>query len=219
MHVHTEHSMDGSVPLKVYARLARSLGLSGFAVTDHNTIDAHRDINAVSREYDVLIIPGVEISSSQGHIVAYMVNEDIPRMLEPAEVVDRVHEQGGYAVAAHPYRFWSGLPADVIKSLKFDAMEVKNARSSRVANLRAGRLYSTLKKKGTIGCSAGSDAHTTGEFGRAYVETEASSAEDIVKSIVAAKTICKGKSRSASGTARYVRKAVSEWSQRGFKRI
>jgi len=98
-HVHTTAS-DGRAPLDTVVRAAREAGLQFLVVTDHNV----RDPAAPTYMHGVLVIPGTEISSPVGHIVAV----GVPRALTPAEKAgnpfDAVAALGGRAVVAHPFQ-------------------------------------------------------------------------------------------------------------------
>ncbi len=49
------------------------------------------------------------MTTSEGHLLAYGINGPVPKGLPVQETIDLVHNGGGIAVAAHPYRAWSGL--------------------------------------------------------------------------------------------------------------
>ncbi len=125
LHVHTTYSKDSLITPKDLVYYAKKRGLNAVAVTDHNQLDGAYKI---SKETDFLIIPGMEVSSRDGHIVALNVSELIPRGLNAVETVERIHEAGGIAIACHPYVFFKGaLKEKVCKT--FDAIEVINARA------------------------------------------------------------------------------------------
>ncbi|HWG13763.1 MAG TPA: CehA/McbA family metallohydrolase [Streptosporangiaceae bacterium] len=66
LHTHTEHS-DGVQTVAELALLASGNGLDFIAVTDHNTISHHRELAAAGRRYGITLIPGQEVTTSQGH--------------------------------------------------------------------------------------------------------------------------------------------------------
>jgi hypothetical protein len=66
LHTHTVHS-DGAMTVAELARLARGNGLDFIAVTDHNTVSHHRELAAAGRRYGITLIPGQEVTTSQGH--------------------------------------------------------------------------------------------------------------------------------------------------------
>ncbi len=106
MHIHTSYSPDGMVEPVEVLKIAKKLGLSAVAITDHNEIKgALKAKNA--KIIDVIV--GEEVSTSAGHVLAYNIQSLIPRGLSVAETIDKIHECGGIAVIAHPYRFWSGV--------------------------------------------------------------------------------------------------------------
>src|SRR3990170_2061430 len=163
LHNHTRYSPDSKLDPAELVRLAGKLGLQGVAITDHNSVDGVRVAVEAARDLkDFVVIPATEISTSEGHVLAYGVTTAIPRDLSPAETVDRVGAAGGVAVAAHPYRFWSGLGEDATLSARFAAYEVHNARTLRAGNERASRLAARTR----VGRTGGSDTHLLHELGR-----------------------------------------------------
>lgn len=166
LHVHSAHSIDGSCSLKDIVKSAQQKGLHGFALTDHNSIDGHKEIQLFAKKKNFLIIPGVEVSSSCGHIVALGINKLIPRGLRPAQTVKLIHEQGGVAIAAHP--FIIGRNPNLVYKAKFDAIEGLNARAVFPAN----QLARIFAKKNKIPIIGSSDAHHCDEVGVAYTELE-----------------------------------------------
>ncbi len=66
LHTHTVHS-DGALTVDELARFAAESGLDFIAVTDHNTISHHRELPRAARRYGVTLIPGQEVTTSEGH--------------------------------------------------------------------------------------------------------------------------------------------------------
>ncbi|HLE75655.1 MAG TPA: PHP domain-containing protein, partial [Candidatus Bathyarchaeia archaeon] len=91
LHVHTVYSRDSLITPEDLVFYAKKRGLTAVAVTDHDRVDGAIKI---ARETDFLIIPGIEVSSRNGHIVALNVQEPVPRGLSADETVDRIHEAG-----------------------------------------------------------------------------------------------------------------------------
>ena len=88
LHVHSNYSKDSLITPKDLVYYAKKRGLTAVAVTDHNQIEGSWKI---AKEVDFLVIPGMEVSSADGHIVALNVKELIPRGLSAGETVDRIH--------------------------------------------------------------------------------------------------------------------------------
>lgn len=218
LHSHTRYSPDSKVDPVVLVKQARSLGLAGIAITDHNGVDGARVAAEAARSFsDFIVVPGAEVSTSDGHVLAYGVTEAIPRNLPPGETVERIVAAGGVPVAAHPYRFWSGLGETATLSATFSAYEVHNARTLRVGNEKAVLLAGRAR----VGRTGGSDSHFLRELGRGVTSLNrgTTTVDDLLQAIAAGRTEGIGLHRGPQDTTVYVAKAVSEWLLRGMRRI
>jgi predicted metal-dependent phosphoesterase TrpH len=183
LHVHTTYSEDSVITPQDLIYYAKKQGLNAVAVTDHNFLDGAYKI---AKETDFLVIPGMEVSSADGHIVALNVKELIPRGLSAVETVERIHKAGGVAIACHPYVYFKGcLREHVCES--FDAIETINARAfpfkRSVKKAEEAALRFGLSKV------AGTDAHYGPQIGYGYTEIQAEEAtpQAIAEAIVAGK--------------------------------
>jgi len=178
LHVHTNCSHDSLITQKELVFYAKKRGLDGIAITDHDRINGALKI---ARETDFLIIPGIEISSLNGHILGLNVLEQIPKGLSVDATVDKIHEAGGIAVACHPVTLFKGSLGKNTNS-KFDAVEVINSSAFpfNYSIKHAQRIASNLG----IAKVAGSDAHYGPEIGYAYTLVDAElNVEEIMKAI------------------------------------
>ena len=125
MHIHTEMS-DGSTKVEDLVDIALAAGLGCIAVTDHNTVAAYDMLKDDGR---IIVVPGIEVTSAEGHILGYGITEDIPRGMSVLDTVRAIQEKGGLAFAPHPYRMWSGIGEKNIIP-EFDGLEALNRRSS-----------------------------------------------------------------------------------------
>lgn len=174
LHVHTNHSMDGVSSLEALICAAKSRGLNGFAVTDHNLCT---DIKSYQEE-DFLLIPGCEISTTRGHIVGVFLDRPIPvkeiwqgKLPTIEQSVEQIHAHGGIAILAHPHEKLGKIYTDEEINL-VDCIEVCNARAA-FKNKNANSMAKDLASKYAKHQSAGSDAHSNKEIGNAYVKVEA----------------------------------------------
>jgi predicted metal-dependent phosphoesterase TrpH len=180
LHVHTTYSKDSLITPKDLVFYAKKRGLNAVAITDHNQLEGAYKI---AKETDFLIIPGMEVSSSDGHIVALNVHELIPRGYSAVETVERIHRLGGVAIACHPYVLFKGCLKEKVCAT-FDAIEVINAR--------AFPFKSSVKKaeetaeRFKLSRVAGTDAHYGPQIGYGYTVIEAvePTVEAITKAIV-----------------------------------
>lgn len=130
-------------------------GLDGIIITDHDNVKGGLVGKKVARAYPgFTVIPGTEITSLGGHILAIGVESNIPKRLPVADTVDRIHDLGGIAVASHPFssRVRPSLESDCLKT---DGVEVFNAMNRGTENAAALSLAMTYTRPMT----AGSDAH------------------------------------------------------------
>lgn len=216
LHNHTRYSPDSHVPPADLVALAQRIGLGGIAITDHNAVDGIREAREAAKG-DFLVIPAIEVSTRSGHVLGYGVREVIPRDRSVRETVDRIVAAGGVAVAAHPYRFWSGLGEEGAAEASFPAYETCNGRTLRRGNERARARARTLK----IGETGGSDSHFLHEVAKAVtaINVGALRLDDVLQMLGSRRTTAQGTDRGATATVRYVTKAVSEWMLRGMRRI
>ncbi|MFC4552042.1 MULTISPECIES: CehA/McbA family metallohydrolase [Halorussus] len=165
-HVHSEGSYDGHEPVELLLEQASEVGLDGIVVTDHDEIDESLRAAELASEYGLLGIPGVEVSTAAGHLLAIGV-EERPEPHRPfVETVERIRELGGAAVVPHPFqRTRHGVRKHKIRVC--DAIEVFNSwLFTGYRNRRARRFAARNDYPGV----AASDAHSARFLGRAYTE-------------------------------------------------
>jgi predicted metal-dependent phosphoesterase TrpH len=180
LHVHTTYSKDSLITPKDLIYYSKKNGLNAVAVTDHDQLDGAYKI---AKQTDFLIIPGMEVSSSQGHIVALNVNELIPKGLSAVETVERIHKAGGVAIACHPYVYFKGCLRGAVCG-SFDAIEVINARAFPFQN--SVKKATEAAEKFRLSQVAGTDAHYGPQigYGHTVIEAEAPSVDAVAKAIV-----------------------------------
>jgi predicted metal-dependent phosphoesterase TrpH len=159
-HVHTTFSDGRHTPAEVLERAAGVANLDVVAITDHDCIDGALEAVrfARSRALRTEVIVGAEVSSRDGHVVGLFLHEPVPRDMSAADTVLAIHDQGGLAIAVHPFRRpgAEGV-AELATTLGFDAVELLNGSPTprgRAANRRARTLV--VRGKALTG---GSDAH------------------------------------------------------------
>jgi len=213
LHIHSSYSNDGRSSVSEMIEAAKKKGLGCIAITDHNVFKAYEETNDVE---GIIIVPAEEVSSADGHVLAYGINCEIERGKGVKETIDLIHAAGGIAVAAHPYRWWSGLGEDNVIDA-FDAIEIFNARSTKGSNNKAKKLSSKMGRPFT----GGSDAHHASNVGEAYTEIpdNVSNWEDVIKEILAGNVTVGGKHRTRKDTVKYGYKSITEWIGRGFRKM
>jgi predicted metal-dependent phosphoesterase TrpH len=183
LHVHTIYSHDSLITPKDVVFYAKKRGLTAVAITDHDTVEGALKI---AKETDFLIIPGIEVSSRNGHIVGLNLQEPIQKGLSSDETVDKIHEAGGLAVACHPFALFKGSLGKHTNA-KFDAIETINA--SAFPFNRSTKKAQEIADRFGIPRVAGTDAHYGPAIGYAYTLIDAEPQVDAISKAIA-KGLC-----------------------------
>lgn len=179
LHVHTRffHSWPGEptafdhVGARLAALAARSRGLDGIALTNHDYFEPFDTLG-------ITAIPGIEISTSAGHVL--VIGPDPPRRTDPGELspgdaVDLAHDHGCVALIAHPFRNSTVRESDA----SFDAMELNGKHADTHTRVRP------LANDRNLSLTGGSDAHFPFEVGRGFtrIDAEELTPESVVSAI------------------------------------
>jgi predicted metal-dependent phosphoesterase TrpH len=168
LHVHTCYSIDCLSLLEQIVRRCLELGINCISVADHNTIAGALKLREIA---PFKVIVAEEVLTPVGEIMGLFLSEAVPRGLSPQETISRIRSQGGLVAIPHPFGRslpWNTNPLISTEVLsQVDIIETFNSRTP-LSNSNA-RAWKLAKEHGKA-ASAGSDAHTLGEIGRAYVE-------------------------------------------------
>jgi predicted metal-dependent phosphoesterase TrpH len=139
------------------------------AVTDHNTVEGFARVRELASAYpDVLVIPGIEVGTSEGDLILLGIEEKPSSSFDVKEVIEFAKERGGVVVVPHPFREYGLGTAARLYSV--DAIETLNGNASPQVNRLARDLARGLSLPGV----AGSDAHNVDELWTVYNEIQAS---------------------------------------------
>lgn len=167
LHLHTRGSRDCLSDPEEVLRRALALGYGRIAITDHDRLGVALRMRERHPEQ---VIPGEEVKTAEGvDVIGLYLREEIPKGTPALETIERIHRQGGIAYLPHPYARGKGGGGRLADDLapRCDVVEVFNARLHDPAlNTRAQELAT---RHGRLR-GAGSDAHTLGELGNAFVE-------------------------------------------------
>ena len=201
LHIHSCYS-ENLLGTKLFSPPSKSLpeeiikmaikkGIKVIAITDHDNIVGSLRAIEISKQKlyknKIIVIPGVEVSSKDGHILAYNVYENIPKNLTTEDTVEFIKSKGGFAVAAHPFNAKFSLKEDFIKK-NIDSLfglEIINSRSLK------NKYTIDYVKKNNLKYTVGSDAHTLREIGLCYgiIDDQINNKDDFIKVIKKNKSI------------------------------
>ena len=166
LHVHTSRSSDAFTSPDRLTTICKDRGLDGLAMTDHNVLA--RDSNN-----EVVILPGIEISTRDGHVIGLGVSEPIPRGLSADETIRRIRDQNGVSIIPHPYDLFRSSVRPHLLTVRPDAIEVIN--SSSFLHSVTWKRARKFAERENYPMTAGSDSHIPQTIGRAYTEIESGS--------------------------------------------
>ena len=178
LHVHTAGSTDAFIQLEELPLILKERGLDGAAITNH---DALAKVEAPSSE--AVIIPGIEVSAREGHIIGLGVSGPIARGRPADETIFLIHSAGGVAVIPHPFDPVSPCIRPSKLRSRPDAIEVMNADALffGLSTIFARQAAERLK----LPMVAGSDSHIPETVGDAYtlIDSNSKKVEDILNAI------------------------------------
>lgn len=180
LHVHTTYSKDSTItPKTLVEKLVAHNSVKVAAVTDHDTVKGLNVTQKLASVYpDILIIPGVEISTADGDLLVLGTEEIPPKPWTVDSIVDFARNNACVSVVAHPYREY-GM-GDLARNCMVDAIEVLNGESSRQTNKMAHDLAKSMGLPGL----AGTDSHTPSEVLTVYTEVQAGlDVDEILKAL------------------------------------
>ncbi len=164
MHTHGfERSLDSGASAKALAARAAERGLDGICLTDHNAVCPAADAQALTEQYGVAVIPGMEVGTSIGHVLVFGLKRFHPELVHIEQLRRICLAEGAAMVWAHPMREmalprpdWEDLPR------LFDALEVLNGDHTDGVE----DYFSDLADRLCLGRTGGSDAHSVQAIGR-----------------------------------------------------
>ena len=112
MHCHTLHS-DGKFTVESLMQTAKEYGLSGIALTDHNTVSGWDEITEEREKKYVSVLKGIEWTTFFGHMLVTDCKEFVDwRDAVPDNIDEKIAEvkkRGGMVGIAHPYELGSPM--------------------------------------------------------------------------------------------------------------
>jgi predicted metal-dependent phosphoesterase TrpH len=183
---------DGLAPPAAILDAAERAGLNVIALTDHDDIRGAfilRDL-AAKRGSPVEIVPGIEVTTRSGHLLALWVEDEIPMFAPLPETIALIHARGGLAIAPHPLSYLTfSIGERALRALhaaseecRIDGIELVNpSYAGRVRSRRASLLNEELLGAAETGSS---DAHHAQLVGTAWTDFPGTTAADLRRAIL-----------------------------------
>ncbi|HEX78985.1 MAG TPA: PHP domain-containing protein [Dehalococcoidia bacterium] len=186
LHIHTEYSIDSSNKLEGVIERCLELGINCIATCDHGTTEGAIKLRDIA---PFMVIVAEEVLTPEGEIMGMFLKETIPSGISVDETISRIREQNGLVCIPHPFDIFrpSALKSKALNKIadRIDMIEVFNARTLPYQNMSRPQNFAI---KHNLPQSAGSDAHTLSEIGKAYVEMpEFDGRDDFIESLVQGK--------------------------------
>jgi len=197
LHIHSIYSYDGTASVPAILGQAKQIGLDVIAITDHDEINGSLKALDLASQFDMEVIPGLEVTTAEGDLLALNVMKLIERGRSLIETVLDVRESGGFCIAPHPMAGGLGMKSLSAYSIKqalrdpevvqtLIGIETYNATTiDKMSNHYAHLLGEHLK----IARLGNSDAHILKTIGKGVTEFEGHTAADLLKAIRKGETI------------------------------
>ncbi len=206
LHVHTDVSADSPASVEQMIKAAKSAGLDGIAIANHDTF-----IHPAS-DNGFLLIPACEYTTDAGHLLTYFINAPLDTDLNKdargrypwRDIVSRAHAQGGLVFLAHPYAPEVAREDAVFDEI--DGVEIYNARIEHSRSVKPNLRAQLKALEKDLPFSSGSDAHYPAEIGVAYWECDGDLTLESVYNALKNKS-----GRVYGGTASPIYRISSQW--------
>ncbi len=216
LHMHTTASDGAATVQELLDYVAKKGTLDVIAITDHDVLDSSLWAYERREQYPFEIIPGLEVTSAEGHVLGLWVTRPVRSGMSLAETATAIHDQGGLAILAHPFEIlvspaaaWRYLwHPEVLINAEIDGLEVHNAGTPTPGNNWMARRVAQKLKLPILG---NSDAHSLTSIGCGITRFTGRTAADLRDALVHGETIAEGTSwpmidylRICSGSTRRI---------------
>ena len=173
LHMHTSHSWDCATDPAALLHVAREVGLTAVAVTDHNEISGALACAELADEYGIQVIVGEEVKTSQGEVIGLFLTERIEPGLTWHETIARIREQDGLVYVPHPFDRLHTIPDVHLLRDTLDEIDAFETYNARLPFEQYNRDAERFARKYNLVEGAGSDSHVVQGLGTAAVHMPA----------------------------------------------
>lgn len=103
LHIHSIYSHDATTTVRAILKQAVDVELNVIAITDHDEFRGSLEAQKLAPEYGIEVIPGAEVTTSEGHLVALFIKSLPPAGMSLVDTLTHIGKQGGIAIVPHPF--------------------------------------------------------------------------------------------------------------------
>lgn len=192
LHMHTIYSFDGTASVPAVLKRAQQIGLDVIAITDHDEIAGSLKAMELAPNYRVEVIPGIEITTAEGDLLAFDITHKVKRGLPLIETLLNVGDLGGYCIAPHPMAEVFGVKSlsaySILKAMRnpeaariLIGIETFNATTLDKTSNKYARI---LARRLSLAQTASSDAHVIQAIGLGMTEFDGHTARELKKALL-----------------------------------
>jgi predicted metal-dependent phosphoesterase TrpH len=188
LHIHSGAGDGVASVAQILDYVEQETDLKLIAITDHDLLEGALEARelAARKQYRFEIMVGMEITTLEGHLLAYDLEQPIRMLMPLARTIRLIHEQAGFCVVPHPmswltrsigYRGLRRLTEDLGNDVTIEGLEVLNPTlAGRVIYQKVQTLNRERWHLAELG---GSDAHSLEFIGSGYTLFPGKSADDL----------------------------------------
>lgn len=183
LHIHSIYSSDATTTVRAILKQAKDVGLDVIAVTDHDEIHGSLEAQQLAPKYGIEVIPGAEISTNEGHLVALFIKSLPPAGMSLTDTLLQISRQGGIAIAPHPF---NNLPNSLSLESVLGALTnprtkiiLRGIETHNMGTQNFDRIVQKLSIYLPLAKIAASDAHIYWAIGAGRTEFAGKTAHDL----------------------------------------
>lgn len=183
LHIHSIYSPDATTTVRAILKQAADVGLDVIAVTDHDEIRGSLEAQQLAPEYGLESIPGAEISTRDGHLVALFIKTLPPAGMSLIDTLNLIGKQGGIAIVPHPF---NNLPGSLSMEAVLGALAnprakgpLKGIETHNMGTQNFDRVARKISVFLPFAKIASSDAHIYWAIGAGRTEFSGKTAQDL----------------------------------------
>ena len=168
---------------------ARRRGINVLAITDHSETAGAFIAQKYAKKFDDIdVVIGDEVMTDEGEVIGLWLTETPKKFMSPEETVDVIHEQGGLAIAPHPFSVHVDGMQEKIFDLPIEGFETINGgHPDSYSNWFADRIMKA--HPGKWAALSGSDAHSLYTAGYNWTEFKGTTEEEFRRAILRKETV------------------------------